>query len=90
MTLKNNYKLHILDLSLQKTKDVLESDTLKELAKLYYGYCQNHQEDSYLMLYKGNEILTCKPEYYKWHGLCKKIFAIEKRKKDINKDFEDV
>jgi len=58
MTLKNNCKLHILDLSLQKTKDVLESDTLKELAKLYYGYCQ--------------------------------IFAIEKRKKDINKDFEDV
>lgn len=88
MTLKNKYKLHILVLSLQKTKDVLESDTLKELAKLYYGYCQNHQGDSYLMLYKGNEILTCKTEYIQWRKLYKKIFSIERRKKAINKDFE--
>ena len=87
--MKNKYKLHILDLNL-RTIDVLESDTLKELAKLYYGYCQSHQEDSYLMLYKGNEILTCKPKYFQWRKLCNKVFAIERKKKNINKDFEDV
>lgn len=87
MTLKNNYKLHILDLDL-RTIDVLTAYTLKELAKLYCVYCQSHQEDSYLMLYKGNEILTCKPEYIQWKKLYKKIFSIERRKKAINKDFE--
>lgn len=87
MTLKNNYKLHILE-SCLSTMDVLTAYTLKELAKLYYGYCQNLQGDSYLMLYKGNEILTCKTEYIQWRKLYKKIFSIERRKKAINKDFE--
>lgn len=87
MTLKNNYKLHILD-SCLRTMDVLTAYTLKELAILYYVYCESHQGDSYLMLYKGNEILTCKPEYIQWRKLYKKIFSIERRKKAINKDFE--
>lgn len=87
MTLKNNYKLHILDSCLW-TMDVLSSYTLKELAKLFCVYCQSHQETSYLMLYKGNEILTCKPEYIQWRKLYKKIVSIERRKKTINKDFE--
>ena len=85
--MKNNYKLHILDLNL-RTMDVLTAYTLKELAKLYYGYCESHQEASYLMLYNGNEILTCKPEYIQWRKLYKKIFSIERKKKTINKDFE--
>ena len=64
--MKNNYKLHILDLDL-RTIDVLTAYTLKELAKLFCVYCQIHQEASYLMLYNGNENLTCKPEYFQWH-----------------------
>lgn len=89
MTLKNKYKLHILDMNLMTT-DILESDTLKELAKLYYFYCQNNQGNLYLMLYIGNKNLTCKSEYIQWHKLCQKVFAIERKKKNINKDFEDV
>ena len=88
--MKNNYKLHILDCNL-RSMDVVSSDTLKELAKLYYDYCQNHQGDLYplyLMLYKGNEILTCKPEYFQWRKLYNKVFDIERKKKNINKDFE--
>ena len=85
--MKNNYKLHILDLDL-RTIDVLTAYTLKELAKLYYEYCQIHQEASYLMLYNGNENLTCKPEYFQWRKLCNKVFDIERKKKNINKDFE--
>lgn len=83
----NNYKLHILD-SYFRTMNVLTAYTLKELAKLYYVYCQSHQEATHLMLYNGNEILTCKQEYYQWKKLYNKIFYIERRKKDINKDFE--
>ena len=87
MTLKNNYKLHILD-SCLRTMDVLSAYTLKELAKLFCVYCQSHQEASYIMLYNGNENLTCKTEYIQWRKLYKKIFSIERRKKTINKDFE--
>lgn len=87
MTLKNNYKLHILDLNL-RTIDVLSAYTLKELVKLFCVYCQSHQEASYLMLYNDNENLTCKTEYIQWRKLYKKIFSIERRKKAINKDFE--
>ena len=85
--MKNNYKLHILDLDL-RTIDVLTAYTLKELAKLFCVYCQIHQEASYLMLYNGNENLTCKPEYFQWRKLCNKVFVIERKKKNINKDFE--
>lgn len=71
--------------------DVLAADSLKELAKLYYVYRQSHQGASYrLMLYNGTELLTGKPEHFQWIELYNKVFAIERRKKTINKDFEDV
>ena len=57
--------------------DVVSSDTLKELAKLYYDYCQNHQGDLYplyLMLYKVNYAI--------------RSLILKEKKKNINKDFE--
>ena len=87
--MKNNYKLQIRDYDNDRIMDVLSADSLKELAILYYVYLQRHQEDIvYLMLYNGTELVTGKPEHTQWFELYKKVFAIERRKKDINKDFE--
>lgn len=88
--MKNNYKLHILDWSCGVIIDILAADSLKELAKLYYVYRQSHQGAYSLMLYNGTEILSGKPEHTQWLELYNKVFAIERRKKTINKDFEDV
>lgn len=91
MTLKNNYKLQIRDWDNVRLMDVLAADSLKELARLYYVYRQSHQGASYrLMLYNGTELLLGKPEHTQWIELYNKVFTIERRKKTINKDFEDV
>lgn len=87
--MKNNYKLQIRDIDNDRLMDVLSADSLKELAILYYVYRQSHQEDFInLMLYNGTELLTGKPEHTQWWELYNKVFAIERRKKAINKDFE--
>lgn len=89
--MKNNYKLHIRDWNYDRLIDVLAADSLKELARLYYVYRQSHQGASYrIMLYNGTEILSGKPEHTQWIELYNKVFTIERRKKTINKDFEDV
>lgn len=91
MTFKNNYKLHIRDWDNVRLMDVLAADSLKELARLYYVYRQSHQGAAYrLMLYNGTELLLGKPEHAQWIELYNKVFTIERRKKTIDKDFEDV